>query len=383
MKILQIHNRYRFPGGEDRAADAEAELLMENGHEVWRLGEDSRSLRTPWAKLGMLVRMPWSEAARGAAASLLDEFRPDIVHVHNFFPLLTPSVYEPCCKRSIPVVQALHNYRLICPGGLLLRQGRLCEECVGKSPWRGVAHGCWHGRLPTVAVARMLKLHRRLGTWQREVARFVAPSEFTRDLHVRGGLPAEKIAVLSPFVPDPGSVLEGKREGALYVGRLSEEKGTRVLLEAWEQVDLPLTIAGDGPLAPWVRRRAKMGVRILGRINAGEVAAEISRAAFMVLPSLCYETFGLAAAEAFAGGAAVVASRQGSLIELVKEGETGLLAAPGDPGDLAAAVMRAARSPLETAAMGRLGRRLWEERFSPQQGYLRLFGLYRELIGAG
>lgn len=382
MRILQVHNYYRQPGGEDAVVAAEAQLLREHGHQVELFAVDNRQLVSPWQKLLAASRVIYSRKARQALQTRLKDFQPDLVHVHNFFPLLTPSVYDACREADIPVVQTLHNYRLLCANALFLRQGRVCEDCLTMGLWQSVRHGCYQGsRLGSLAVALMLFVHRHRQTWQRKVDRFIVLSPFARDKFVTGGLPADKIVVKPNFSADPGGkATTPRREYALFVGRIGQEKGVHTLLEAWQGLEFPLRVVGDGPLAGLVQQAANPAITWLGPKSPVEVAGEMAGAAVLVLPSICYEGLPLALIEAFSQRLPVIASRLGSLTDLVAEGTTGLLFSPGHAGELAEKVQWAFGHPNELQRMGDNARRTYEEQYCPECNYRLLLDIYQNVI---
>src|SRR3972149_8945895 len=270
-KLLCVHNWYRQPGGEDAVFNAEAALLRSRGHGVLEYTEHNSEVERLTAPAAA-ARTFWSANSCRRVRRLLSDGRPDVAHIHNTFPLISPSVYHACRKAGVPVVQTLHNFRLICPAATLFRGGLPCEDCVGRTvPWPGVLHRCYHGsRTQTVALAGMLAFHRLIGTWAEQVDVHIALTDFARRKFIEGGLPAERIVVKPNFVhPDPG-MKDGEGEYAVFVGRLSEEKGVRTLLRAWRSLgDVPLRIAGDGPLTGEARRFVNSerlrAVDVLGR----------------------------------------------------------------------------------------------------------------------
>lgn len=388
MRVLLIHNRYQQPGGEDAVFEAEKALLERMGHEVIPFVEDNARLNG-MNPLKAALNAVWSREAQEKIRRLIRETKPDVAHFHNTFLMISPAAYYTCNQAGIPVVQTLHNYRLICPGALLMRDGRMCEDCVGKAvPWPGVAHGCWRGsRLQTSVVATMLTVHRALGTWRKQVDVYVALTEFARRKFIEGGLPAEKIVVKPNFVAlDPGV---GRHEGgyALFVGRLSEEKGVRTLLRAWKALDgVPLKVAGDGPLRAevehFVRRERLERVELLGRVPRDDVLRLMQDARMLVFASECYENFPMAVAEAFACGLPVMASRLGAMAEIVEDGRTGLHFEAGNPDDLAEKAAWAWAHPKELAEMGREARREYEEKYTAERNYEMLMEIYRRAIAA-
>jgi glycosyltransferase involved in cell wall biosynthesis len=390
MRILVVHNGYQKHGGEDVVMEAEERLLRARGHCVvrYRRHNDELRARGPLGIMAAGIETVWSAASAREVKSLLAKERPDVVHFHNTFPLISPAAYYACAEANVPVVQTLHNYRLLCPGAYFLRDGRVCEECLGRSvPWPGVVHGCYReSRAATAAVATMIAVHRGINTWREKVGVYIALSEFARRKFIEGGLPGERIVVKPNFVdPDPGLKC-GAGEYALYVGRLSVEKGLRVLLGAWGQLRgrIPLRIAGDGPLkeeiAAEIKTRGLSGVDLLGRLAPSEIVALMQGARFLVLPSVCYENFPLAVAEAFACGLPVIASRLGSMAEIVADGDTGLHVTPGDSAELAAKVDWAWRNPGKLQELGKAGRQEYVSKYGPEQNYKRLIGIFERAI---
>jgi len=372
VNVLVLHNAYRQAGGEDAVVAREQALLAAHGHAVSVHVVSNERIHAPWTTLTAGWQAVYSRRAQREVAAAIARVRPEIVHVHNFFPLLTPSVYDACRAACVPVVQPLHNYRLSCVNAQFFRQGRVCEDCLGKAvPWPGVLHACYRqSRSASMATAAMLSLHRLWGTWTTKVDLYVALTEFARAKFIQGGLPAHKVVVKPNFVfPDPGP---GTAGGAyvLFVGRLSPEKGVSTLLEAWEQGagGVPLKLVGDGPLAPLVENAARRlrDVEWLGRRSSEDVGALMKQAGCVICPSSCYEGFPLVVVEAYAVGLPVVASRLGSMASLVKDGETGLHFTPNDPVDLAAKVVWLMSHAVERAEMGRIARAEFERKYTAE-----------------
>jgi glycosyltransferase involved in cell wall biosynthesis len=385
VRVAILHNRYARRGGEDSVVETEAELLRKAGCEVALFTVESEALlRSRAARVRAGLRARWNPETVARVARFLRERPCDVAHVHNFFPLLSPSAHAALRGLGVPVVQTLHNYRLVCANGIFLREGRPCEECAVRGPWRAVRYGCYRGsRLATAVWAEATAWHRRRGTWLACVDRFVAPSEFARRKLAAAGLPARRIVVKPNPVPDPGEPGPPGR-GAAYVGRLSPEKGVACLLDAWRA--LPgapgLAIAGSGPEEARLRERARgiPGVRFLGEIPRERVPEVLAGAAFAVAPSLCYEAFPTAVAEAMAAGRAVVASDAGAMAELVEHGASGLLFRSGDRASLASACRRLLDDAELAAALGREARARYAEELAPSRSTQRLLSLYAEVV---
>jgi len=385
MRILLVHNRYRQPGGEDAVFEAEAALLRRHGHEVRTFTADNRSIGRIDAP-ALAVRTVWSLRASTALRQRLEP-RPDLVHFHNTFPLLSPGAYYACRAAGVPVVQTLHNYRLLCPAATLFRRGRVCEDCLeAKAPWPGVLHGCYRSSRPqTAAAAAMLCLHGLLRTWDRQVDAYIALTDFARRKFIEGGLPQAKISVKPNFVDVPPGPAAGDGGYTLFIGRLSPEKGIGALLDAWRTLaDIPLVIAGDGPLRQEVEAAAALScgrsLRIVGRQDRAGVAALMRGARFLVFPSAWYECFPLVIAEAFACGLPVVASGQGAAAEMVSDGATGLHFRPGDARDLAAKARTLWSRPDLGRRMGREARLQFERAYSARRNYGLLMSIYECVV---
>jgi len=381
MRIMTVHNRYQIRGGEDECYEAEVSLLRQMGHPVEVYEEDNDRVAAI-AKLRMLAATIWSGETYQAVRKKLVETACDVVHVQNFFPLISPSVYYAARAEGVPVVQTLHNYRLLCPNALFFREGKVCEDCLGKPiPYAGVMHGCYRGSVvASGGVATMLTVHRAMKTWTQAVDLYIALTEFARQKFIEGGLPAEKIVVKPNFVnPDPG-VGSGQGNYALFVGRLSVEKGLDTLLDAWERLGtkLPLKIVGDGPLVDQVVEATQRlpQVEWLGRKPMEEVHALMGEATVLVFPSKWYETFGRVAVEAFAKGTPVIAAKIGAIAELVDSGRTGLHFRPGDAADLAAQIEWILANPAQLAHMRQEARAEFEAKYTAQKNYETLLEIY-------
>lgn len=389
MKILLAHNFYQQPGGEDQVFAAEAALLESRGHAVvrhTRHNDDVSGMGT--ARLAAAT--VWNGESVRALRALIRRERPAVAHFHNTLPLISPAALHAAKREGVATVQTLHNYRLVCPGALLLRDGAVCERCLGRAvAWPAVVHACYRGsRGASAAVAGMNAVHRALGTWSRKVDRYIALTPFAKSVFVKGGLPAARIAVKPNFVaagaaPPPDAAREGF---ALFVGRLSPEKGVATLLEAWRRLPAPprLLVAGDGPLRGMASRAAaeNPAVEILGQRPADEIAALMRRAAFLVFPSIWYEGMPRTLIEAFAAGTPVVASDLGAMRAMLAGTGAGRLFAPGDAAALAAKVEQLLSHPAELSAMRAAARAEYEAHYTPEANYDMLMRIYEDAIAA-
>jgi len=384
MRILILHNSYQQAGGEDVMVANEEALLRTHGHEVHLHSVSNDSIQGLWSEVATAWQAPYSRWGYREVTRIIKKNHPDVVHVHNVFPLLTPSIYDACQDLKVPVVQTLHNYRNICPGALLMRNGKPCEDCIQGTAYQAVLHACYRGsRLGSLAVARMVDIHRRRETWANKVDCFIALTEFGKKKFMEAGFPSWKIAVKPNFTEAAGlgPVADTNRNGALFVGRLSQEKGIETLLRAWEFLDVSLRIIGDGPMMDGMRVKASTSVAVLGRKDAKQIAEEMARAAFLVMPSEWYEGFPMTVVEAFSQGLPVIASRLGAMEEIIEDGVTGLHFIPGDAEDLARKVLWAIQHPEKMREIGRNARRVYEEKYTSEINYRQLMAIYEGAVG--
>jgi glycosyltransferase involved in cell wall biosynthesis len=381
MKCLLVHNFYQQPGGEDQVFTDEARLLESRGHQVLRYTVHNDDV-AHMGRLRLAARTLWNRQQYRQLRDLMLRERPDIVHFHNTFPLISPAAYYAARSAGVPVVQTLHNFRLVCPNALLLRDRRPCDLCLGRRvAWPSIVHRCYRqDRAATAVTAAMLTTHHALGTWRQAVDVYIALSQFSRDRLVEGGLPAAKIVVKPNFLPAAPPPGQGQGGYAIFVGRLSPEKGIDTLLTAWPLLrgQVPLKIIGDGPLADAVQQaqRQDPSIQWLGRRPPSDVYAMLADAAMMVLPSICYENMPRTILEAFAVGTPVVASRRGAMAELVDHRRTGLLFEPGDPPDLARQVESLMMRPSLLSGVRCEVRREFDAHYTAERNYPMLMAIY-------
>jgi glycosyltransferase involved in cell wall biosynthesis len=388
LKILIVHNPYLQPGGEDVVFEQERRMLEQKGHEVVIYCRSNQEITSyaGIARLALVKRTVWASDSREELAELLVRERPDIVHVHNTFVMVSPSIFSACHEKGVPVVHTLHNYRLFCPAATFYRNGHICEECV-QSLWRSVRYRCYqNSTTATATAALMLAVHRRLQTWMKPAHHYIALSDFARAKFIQLGLPANKIFVKPNFVhPDPGVVAE-KEDYAVFVGRMSPEKGVGTLLDAWEKTSnrFPLVLLGSGPdrahLEQAASRRGLSRVHFQGHLPRQQVITTIGKARFLVFCSEWYENFPVTIAEAFATGTPVICSRLGAMQEIISDGRTGLHFSPGDADDLARKMDWAWDHPGELSALGREARRDYETRYTAEVNYTLLMHIYRHAM---
>lgn len=377
MNVLILHSRYRSGAvsGENRVVQDEARLMREAGHRVHVL-EPPPVGRGPLDALAAGQDAVWSRRMTSRVRRIVRRSRIEVVHCHNLFPSLSPAVLRVAEEEGTTVVVTLHNYRLLCLPATLVRDGRPCEDCVGRSPWPGVVHACYRGsRAASLALAASLGLHRGLSTFDK-VHGYLAVSEFVREKHVQAGFSADRIQVKSNFAwPSPRRDGPGTR--FLFLGRLSPEKGVDTLLSAWRKVDADLDVVGDGPQAAALRRAPPTGVTFRGAVDPSEVAGLLRNARALLVPSIGYEAQPRSILEAYAAGVPVVASRIGAVTELVQDGESGLLVPPGDPR----AWEEAVEGLMDDSEAERLGQGAWDrwhDHHSPERGIEDLEEAYRQ-----
>lgn len=384
MKVLLVHNRYQISGGEDSVVAQELAMLNASGMNVELFEVNNDSITSPVVRMVTAAQVAYSWNMKERITRVLTKLRPEIVHVHNFFPQISPSVYDAAADAGSSVVQTLHNYRLLCPSATLYRQGSICHECLEKkAPWPGVLHGCYRtSRIGTASVAAMIAWNRFRGTWANKVHRYIVLTEFAKTLFTRySDIPERKLCIKQNAIADPG-LGHGRGGYALYVGRLSPEKGISVLLEAASRgLSLPLKVAGTGPLESLAREAHAAGrIEYLGRQDTEAIRTHMQNAAVLLVPSLWYEGLPMVIPEAFGTGLPVVASRIGSLASLISDGYNGLLVPAADPEAIRAAVMRIAASAEFQESLRKGARLTYSARYEPQQNISSLQQIYQEAI---
>ena len=383
MRILVAHNQYRQSGGEDGVFENEVRLLAASGHDVDTLVVSNDGVVSFLDKALTALRTVENPAGVAAMVRAIARSRPDIVHVHNFFPLLSPGIYKACRQAGIAVVQTLHNYRPICASGQLFRDGQICDLCVQGSPVWGLVHRCYRGSIiGSAALTRMVAVHRWRKTWQNDVDRFIALTEFGRRIFVGAGFPNDRIDVKPNFLEDPGPPPDTPRSGVLFVGRLSPEKGVANLIEASSLYNFPLRIAGEGPEMSRLRSRAGTNVTFLGSMSRKAVLDEMMRAAVVAVPSLWYEGFPLVVVEAFACATPVVGSRIGALAEIIEEGKSGLLASAGSSIELGKLLMQMLGDPDRSRQFGRSARQAYLRRYTPAINLKMIEAIYQTALSS-
>ena len=393
MRILLVHNFYgsSAPSGENTVLEAERTLLEKNGNEIGTFFLHSDEIRGKGA-LGMFlgaVSTPWNPISAASVRRKVEEFRPDVVHVHNTFPLLSPAIFPAIGHRAARVL-TLHNYRLFCPAAIPMREGKICTLCLDKhSVLPALMYGCYRGsRIATAPLALSVALHRRLGTWRRQVDAFIALTDFQRSMMLDAGLPSERVHVKPNFFPGYPEVVpwDSRLPVVVFAGRLSPEKGVETLIRAWVKwgVKAPeLHVLGDGPLAGRLKSMAKgkARVRFLGQLEPQAAQAEIGRARLLVLPSECFEGFPMVIREGFALGTPVAVSNIGPLPSIVQAGRNGVVFRAGDPVSLLEKVRSIWKQPKRLKVLGRGAREAFENYYSETVNYKQLMAIYQAAIG--
>ena len=389
MRVLLAHTFYRSsaPSGEDAVYKDERRLLEENGVDVvpFEKYNDDLDDSSTKKRIQVALNTSWSTQSYRDITNLIRITRPDVAHFHNTFPQISPSAYHACLDNNVPVVQTLHNFRFICPGAMLLREGKPCELCISSSLLNSLRYRCYRGSLAaTSALALTITRNRLNGSYDKMVNRYIALTEFAKSRAIAGGLPSARIVVKPNFINivDKLSTVPAKSDYVVFVGRLKAEKGVRTLLSAWRQLgNIPLLILGDGELRPELERYSQenhLNVTFLGYQPREAILDYVARAKCQIIPSEWYEGFPLVVLEAYACGTPVIASRIGSLDELIEDGITGMKFTPGDENDLVRAVKLLISDNASLLVMGDKARRICQARYSSQGNFHRLMAIYEE-----
>ncbi len=383
MRVLVGHNHYQWAGGEDAVVKTESRLLEEFGHQVQVFETDNTFINaTGFQRVQAAKDIFWSKTSYQRLRDVLGIFKPDVAHFHNIYFSLTPSVYDACRDEGVAVVQSLHNFRMLCANALFFRDGHVCEDCLDKSPWEGIIHRCYkHSVLASSTVTAMTSFHRWRKIWKNKVDMYITATEFTRGKYIQSGLPGDRIAIKPNVFCPLGDFVKPSGEFVLYVGRLSHEKGAQRLLEAWGHLpEIPLKVVGDGPLGQQLKTLAASKglkhIEFLGVCDEARYWQHMQRAKFLVIPSGCYENFPRIAVEAYAFGLPILASRLGSLIEIIEEGRSGFLFDSLDPMDLASR----ARTMwgMDLNQMSARARDIFETQYSPAVNIRQLLAVYEK-----
>ncbi|MCU7932381.1 MAG: glycosyltransferase family 4 protein [Candidatus Thiodiazotropha sp. (ex Codakia rugifera)] len=376
--ILLVHNRYQQYGGEDTVVEAEMKLLKDNGHTVNLYTRDNHEING-LNNVKLLIDGIWSRKTISDFKKIFLKDRPDIIHVHNTFPLISPSIYWAASFYNVPIIQTIHNFRLSCIQAMFLREKKICEDCLAKSPWRGIARKCYRGSmLASMSAAAILQFHRMIGTYEKKVTTYIALNKFCKNKLVEMGLPEDKISIKPNFVTLKNNGSRTKRNGnPLFVGRLSEEKGISTLAQSIKSLPNQIfDIVGNGPEKHILE--SINNVRMIGSINQDDVYDLMQKAPFLVLPSIWYENMPRTLVESFGNGTPVIASSLGALTELVEHGRTGLLFKPGSSDELTREISWALENTKEMDEMGRNARNVYEVDYTGSANYKILLNIMQK-----
>jgi glycosyltransferase involved in cell wall biosynthesis len=385
MRVLVAHNYYQHSGGEDAVVAEEIALLERNHIAVELYTKHNDSIET-MSRTQVAIDTLWSKKSESEISEIINRFKPDVIHTHNTFPLISPSLYYAADRMNVPVVQTLHNFRLFCAQAMFMRDGKVCEDCLGKLAWRGVMRGCYRGsKIQSAAVVSMQSLHRMLGTYQHKVTRYIALNQFCSAKFIEAGLPKARMTIKPNFIDlpllantnDNGQV----RQGGLYVGRLSKEKGLATLAEATSiYTQAKIDVIGVGPEEKVLTNNPNLLLH--GWQAPIDIYTRMRGASYLVMPSIWYENFPRTLVEAFACGLPVIASRLGAMAELIDDGFTGLLFEPGNAKDLADKLEWADRHPEEMLKMGREARLEYDTKYTSAINFKQLIEIYQDAINA-
>lgn len=394
MKVLLVHNFYgsSAPSGENQVFEAERELLLSYGHEVETFVRHSDEIldKGVFGKIAGALATLWNPWMFKDMRQVVRKFKPDVVHAHNTFPLISPAIFYAIGKQAARVL-TLHNYRLFCPAAIPMRAGRVCTECLDQhTVWLGLRHGCYrNSRLATLPLAANVALHRRLGTWVGQVDAFIALSEFQRGRMIAAGLPVGRVHVKPNFYPCGPVVVPWveRRPCVVFAGRLSAEKGAKSLVRGWllwgEQAP-ELRIVGDGPLRDELEELAStqpcVPISFLGQLTWEMAQIEIAHARLLVLPSECFEGFPMVVREAFAFGTPAAVSDIGPLPSIVKHRVSGVVFAPANSGSLLQQVKAAWDTPGLLERLGNGARAEFEAKYTGEKNYEMLMEIYQRAI---
>lgn len=382
MKILQIHNKHWFGGGEDVMFEAISQILMENGNNVFIFERNNRNVQGPWGRICAFREGIYSSSSKKAVSSILESKHIDVAHVHNVYTLISPSVLVACRHFNVPVVIRCADFRFIsCPISNHLRNEAICELCVGGREFWCILKNCRGNIFESVSYAMRSAIARKLRLFKDNVTLYVPPSEFVKQRMIDAGFPQERIIVVPNMVSgDDLGIGVSLGDYVAYVGRISPEKGIKTLLTSAGHTEIPVHLAGDYSQMPEILRTAPPNIQFMGLINRNKINRFYRNARFSVVPSICFETFGLVAAEAMSHGLPVIASRIGALPEIVEEGVTGFLFDPGNAEELTSKMKLLWENEDLCRKMGEAARKKAIHEYSEDVYYKRLMAVYKKAI---
>jgi glycosyltransferase involved in cell wall biosynthesis len=384
LKVLLVHNSYGRFSGEESVVDAQVRLLEDRGHEVLRFDRSSAELHSFPAVCKAFFTGIYNPVAAWRMRKTLRDIRPDIVHIHNLFPLISPAILPECRKARIPIVMTVHNYRLVCPSGLHLANGKVCEKCSGGREWWCVLRNCERNSFRSLGYALRNYFARITRLFLRNVTMYACLTEFQKRRLIVAGFPETRIAVVPNMCSLKAKDFPSEGSYVAFVGRLSPEKGVEVFLKSAKMLEsIRFSVAGKRRDGYDIGRDAPSNVQLFGFLQGDALDTFRRQMRLLVMPSLWFETFGLILAEAGLYGKPVVASRLGAMAEIVEDGKTGLLFEPGNAEDLARKIKTLWDDPGLCRRMGEAGREKAQREYSPEKYYERLIVVYEKAIQLG
>lgn len=387
MRILVIHNRYQQTGGEDSVFKAETALLINHGNVVESLLFDNTVIKTFFDKCISGLFSIYNPASARTLKNRILRFHPDVIHVHNFLPLASPSVFFVAKRMKVPIILTLHNYRLICPSATLFFKGAIYEKSIHSifpfnAIWKGVYRD---SRIQTAIVALMTLVHHFLGTWKNKVDYYITLTAFAKAKFVTSTLSVveSKFLVKPNFVNDFGERGVERRDFFLFIGRLTEEKGIRVLLQAAVECRFKLVVMGDGPLRGLVQDAEKknLNIQYIGQQPQAVVIEYLKKCKALIFPSIWYEGFPMTILEAFSACTVVIASNMGGMQEIIQDGKNGLVFNPGDAYDLGLKINEINKNYDLAKAISKNARLTYLEKYTPAKNYERMEQIYHRAMG--
>lgn len=380
MRILFVHNFYKHAGGEDQVFWAEIDLMKSHGHDVHSYTVDNDTINSLWTKINTTLHLSYSSKSKKNFSITLKKINPDIVHCHNFFPLLTPSIFDACREDRIPAVLTLHNYRLVCPSVYLSKNNKPWELSIKKNPYWAVPYKVYQNSfIGTAAIAYMINYHKKRKTWQKKLDHIITLTKFAKNKFIESGFSPNNMVVKPNFISDPLKENNTRGQFALFIGRLSQEKGIEFLLESWKEIDFPLKIVGDGPMMGNVKLQGN-NVEFLGKIPNKSVKTLLQKAQFLVFPSQWYEGFPMVLVEAMACGTPVLVTNIGSMQEIITDELNGLHFELGNQKQFIEKVHQLMKDESLCQFLGDNGRSAYLENYTPDVNYQQLISIYQNSI---
>lgn len=377
-RILFIHNAYQHRGGEDSVVEDEIRMLTDYGHDVLLYRASNDEINS-MGKIELIFNTFWSSKAYHAVKDILIKFKPDVCHIHNTFPIISPSIYWAISDEKIPIVQTLHNFRLACPQAMFLRNSSICEDCSGKIPWRGVVRACYReSHAQTAVLASMITFHRKIKTWSEKIDLYIALNDFCKRKFIEAGLPEKKLRIKPNFIDNNIKHNENRTDFS-FIGRLSKEKGVQILSDAAKIINsTKISVAGSGPEIEKITGNDH--INYLGQIQQDEILKLMSRSIAIIVPSIWYENFPRTVVEAMSCGTPIIASRIGALESIIIDGYNGLLFKPGDPKNLSEKIMYLKNNKDKAIELGNNALKTYKKYYSKEKNYLELISIYQEAI---